>query len=174
MQQRDGVHVEARFAGAGVTVVPRTELQSAGVVAGAEHEEVTFTELDTLGPLCLLQLGARDGGTWLQPRHPPQPRDVEENATAHDTLRILGDVEDRRAGRGHGGRRAPVVQLPAVGDVTERVDVGVAVAVELHADEVGGKTQAAGPDVVVVPGRHVMNGRVRVVRPGRLVHGQRQ
>ena len=39
--------------------------------------------------------------------------------------------------------RPAVVELAPVGDVAQSVDVGVAIAMELHAEKVGGKPQAA-------------------------------
>lgn len=58
-------------------------------------------------------------------------------------MRVLGYVEGVRPGGAHQPCRPAVVELAPVGDVAERVDVGVTIAMELHAEKVGGKPQAA-------------------------------
>jgi hypothetical protein len=56
--------------------------------------------------------------------------------------------------------------------MAQRIDVSVAVTVELHTKEVGGKAQATRTNVVVVAARHVVDGGIGIVRPGDLVHRQ--
>ena len=163
---RDRVDVQAGLALAGVAVVPGAELAAAAVVPGAEDEDVALLEAHALGALGLFELRAPDGLARLEVGNAAQARDVEQHAAADDAVGGVG----HRHGRGTAARDrrggTAVVHLTAVGDVAERVDVGVAVAVEVHAEEVQREGQLARADVEVVHLHHVVDRRVRVVRSG--------
>src|SRR5258708_3264605 len=131
-------------------------------------------EPDPLGLLDRLGLGAGHGLTRLQPPDAPEPWQGQQHAPADEAVAVGRHVERGGAFGGHRLRVWPaVVDQAAVGDVAERVHVGVAVAVEGQADVVRGKRHPAGADVDVMALDHVMGDRAGVVRPGRRVHRYR-
>ena len=106
----------------------------------------------------------------LLPRR-PDDHDGPVDPAADDAVRIRGDVAPLRAARGQLGSRPAVVQLPAVSDVVERIDVGVAVAVARHAQEAHPEAEPAlGDGHVVQPGHEVVRG-LGIVGPRDLVDG---
>ena len=61
------------------------------------------------------------------PLDPTRAGDIDQNPAADDAVRVRGDVLNGGALGGYGAHRLPVIELPMHGDMTERVDVGVAV-----------------------------------------------
>ena len=141
---------------------------------GAEDENVPLAELDPLGLLDRLEFGAGHGLTRLQPPDAAEPWHVQQHAPADEPVAVGRHVERGGALRGHHLLGGPaVIDAALVGDVAERVHVGVAVAVEGQADVIRGERDPAGADVDVMALDHVMDDRARVVRPGRGVHRDR-
>src|SRR5262249_4875312 len=134
----DRVDVQAGLALAGrrVVVTPRAELEPPPVMAGAEDENVPLAEPDPLGLLDRLELRTGHGFTRLEPLDPAVPRRVQQHAPPDEPLAVRRHVERGGALRSHHllGRPA-VVDAAPVGDVAERVHVGVAVAAECEARE---------------------------------------
>ena len=143
-------------------------------MAGAEDQYVSLTEPDALRLLDRLEFGSRHRLARLQPPDTPEPRHVQQHAPSDEPFAVGRHVERRGTLGGHHLLGGPaVVNAALVGDVTERVHMGVAVAVEREPDEVRGKGHRAGADVDVVALDHMMDDRARVVRPGGRVHRDR-
>ena len=123
---------------------------------------------------CLLALGglevlAEHVLAGLQPPHTAQPRNVQQHAAADETvLDERRSPQPRRPSAVTESGRDAVVEATLVGDVAERVDVRVPVAVVVDSDEVLRKAHRAQADVGVVALGHPEFGRVRAVgrRPG--------
>src|SRR5512132_3247104 len=164
---RDRVDVQAGLAltRGRIPIVPRTEFQPAPVVPGPEDEDVALAELDTLGDFACLELGTRHGITGFEPLDAQKSWQVEEDAPADQSVPIGGDVQGGRALRGQDllGWQA-VVGLALVGDVTESVDMGLAVAVAGHPEIVQAESQPMGADVDVVSLADEMQGGAGIVR----------
>src|SRR5215831_3037871 len=172
----DRVDVQAGLALAGrrVVVAPRAEFEPAPVVAGAEDEDVPLAEAHPLGLLDRLELRTGHGLTRLQPLDPAVPRHIQQHPLPDQPLAVGRHVE---RGGAHGVHhllgRPPVVDAAVVGDVAQRVHVGVAVTVEGEPDEVRRERHPGRADVDVVALDHVADDGARVVRPGDRVHRDR-
>ena len=121
------------------------------------------------GGLDRLELRAGHGLAGLEPVDPAVAGRVQQDAATDDAVRVRGDAAPLRAARGQLRGRPAVVELPPVGDVIERIDVGVAIAVAGHAEETHPERQPACADREVVHQRHEVHGGVGVVGPGHLV-----
>src|SRR5207249_4031838 len=137
---RNRVDVQACLTLAVVSVVPPSLDQPPAVVAGAKDKDVALAYTHALGLLRRLQLGARDRLAWLEVGNPTQQWDIEQHTPPDNAVGVRGDVESVHALAGDLGHRPAVVQQSTVGDVIQRVDMGVAVAVALHAEEVHRKS----------------------------------
>src|SRR5690348_7356063 len=172
----DGVDVQARLALAGrrVAVVPRAKLEPAPVMAGAEDEDVPLAEPRPLSLLDRLELRTGHRLTRLEPLDPAEPRHIQQHSPADQALAVGRHVERGGALGGHHlvGRPA-VVDAALIGDVAQRVHVGVAVAVEGEPDEVRCERHPGRADVNVVALDHVADDGARVVRPRGRVHRDR-
>src|SRR5215472_5116449 len=71
-----------------VAVVPGAELEAAPVVAGAEDEDVAFTQPHVLGLLDGLKFCARDGFARLEPADTAVPRHVQQHSPAHQAVTV--------------------------------------------------------------------------------------
>ena len=120
-----------------------------------------------------LELRAGHGLAGLEPVDPAVARRIEQDAAADDAVGVRGDAAPLRAARGQQRRRLAVVELAAIGDVVERIDMGVAVAVAGHAEKAHAERQPARADRQVVHQRHQVHGGIGVVGPGRLVDRDR-
>jgi len=107
----------------------------------------------------------------LEPGHPAQPRNVEQDAAAGNPVpcHLNGQLRRPRGGDGVGGNA--VVQPRAVDDMTQGVDMTIGVAVHVHGQPVHGKGQSSW--VGLVPGRtdHLMDGGLGVVERHAALHG---
>src|SRR5215471_7796865 len=125
----DGVDVQAGLALAGrrVVVAPRAELEPAPVMAGAEDEDVTLAQPDPLGLLDRLELRTGYRLTRLEPLDPAELRHIQQHALPDQPLAVGRHVKRGGALGGHHLLRRPaVVDEAPVGDVAQRVHVGVA------------------------------------------------
>src|SRR5487761_1677277 len=100
-------------------------------MSGAEDENVPLTEVDPLRLLDGLELGTGHSLTRFQPPDAAKPWYVQQHAPADEPFTVGRHVERGGAFGGHYllGRSA-IIDTALVGDVAERVHVGVAVAVE--------------------------------------------
>jgi hypothetical protein len=124
--ERHGRRVQPRPGGGGV---PGAQLGEAPGVAGPDQEDVAVTDGHPMGPLGGFELLAEHVLAGLQPGHTPQPGDVEQHAPADEAVLEGLDAMDRGAPRGDLDGRVAVVQAALEGDVAQRVDVAVGVAV---------------------------------------------
>ena len=125
------------------------------------------------GGLDRLELGAGHRLAGLEPVDLAVARRVQQHAAADDAVRVGGDAAPLRAARGQQRDGLAVVELSAIADVVERIDVGVAVAVAGHAEEAHPERQPALADREVVHERHEVHGGIGVVGPGHLVDRDR-
>jgi hypothetical protein len=141
-------------------------------VAGAHEQDVALADGDALLALGRLEVRAGDVLARLEPGHAAHARDVEEDAAADESVGEDVDRVDRRSPLGHRPLRPGVVEDAVVGDVAERVDVGVAVVVVVDAHEVLREAHRPRADVAVGQHRHRVHGRLRAV--GRRECAERQ
>src|SRR5581483_6321721 len=100
-------------------------------------------ETHALGPLALLQLVGCYSLAGLQPLHAAPARDIQQNAASDNTVCVGRDVLEIRNSGGDFAGESSVVKPPLVGHMAERVDVRVAVAVNLPGHIVQRKTRLA-------------------------------
>src|SRR6266498_2848425 len=100
-------------------------------MARPEHEDVSLAEAYALRLFRGLEFLAANRFPGLQPLDSPEPGNVQQHSASDNPICVCRDVLQQRAARGHLVDGLPVVQLPPIGDVAERVDVGVASAVKL-------------------------------------------
>ena len=86
----------------------------------------------------------------FQPRHSAQPGDVEQDAAADDAVLDELDPLRRRPCGADAARLHAVVEQALIGDVAQRVDVRVPVAVVVDADEVLGEPDRPEAALVLV------------------------
>src|SRR5579871_143194 len=156
-----------------VVVAPRAESQPTRMMAGTEDEDVAFAEADALRFLDLLQLGTGDRLARLEPFELAVMSGIQHHAAADDALVVGGDAPPFRAARCEERGRLPIVELALPGDVVQRIDMGMGIAVAGHAEVAHAEGKAALADRYVVHQRHEMHGRVRVVGSGLLVDRDR-
>ena len=84
---------------------------------------------------------------------------------------VGSDIETERAARRDETCRATIVELSLVGDVAESINVGMAIAVELHAEKVCCKAEFARANINIECSVHVVDGWVGVIWPGNGVDG---
>ena len=167
VKQPQAVRIETRPAFACVTRVPCAQFHPPAMMTGPEDHNITFGELEANGCFRSFNLGSTDRFSGLQPLDAAQPGNIDQHPSANDPLRVRGNIIAESAPARNQVGRATIVQLAFVGDMAQGVDVSMAVSVELHTEEVGGKTeQLARSNINVVGGAHIMNGRVWVIRPG--------
>ncbi len=172
----DGVDVQAglAFAGRRVVVAPGPQREPPPVVPGPEQQDVALAQPDILRLLDRLQLRPRHRLAGLEPVDAAESGHVEQHPRPGRPVGVRGHVERRGAPRGHDLLRRPaVVDLPLVGDVAQRVHMGVAVAVEREAEVIGGEGQRARADVDVVTLHDMVRHRAGVVRACHRVHRDR-
>ena len=142
-------------------------------MARAEDEDVAFAQPDPLGLLDLFQLGAGHGLAGLEPADLAVARRIEQHAAADDAGVIGGDAAPFRAARGEQRGRLAVVELAPVGDVVQRIDMGMGIAVARHAEIAHAEGETALADRQIMHQRHEMHCRVGVVGTGFLVDRDR-
>ena len=108
-----------------IVVAPGAEREAAGVMARAEDEDVALAQAHALGLLDRLQLGAGHRLAGLEPVDLAVARRVEQHAAADDAGVIGGDAAPFRAARGEQRGRLAIVELALVGDVVQRIDMGM-------------------------------------------------
>ena len=79
----------------------------------------------------------------FQPFDSPQPGDVQQHSASHNPVSVSRDVLQKGTARGHFVHRLAIVQLPPIGDMAKRVDVGVAIAMKLAAQKVRAELRLA-------------------------------
>jgi hypothetical protein len=121
-----------------------------------------------------VELGGRDRLTGLEPIDAAHAGDVEHHPAADDALADHRHVLLHGAGAQHDFTRdAPVVRQSVIGDVAQRVDVRVAVAVRRHPKPVQPEPHLAAVDRDVMGLGDEARGRVGVVRAGQGVDRDR-
>ena len=70
-----------------------------------------------------------DRATWFQNIHPPQARDVDQNASCNEAILKIGNRQLRTPVDGDGIVRKAVVQLALMGEMTQCIKVGVCISV---------------------------------------------
>ena len=88
--------MEAGLALAIWPVVPGSQREAPGVVAGPEDEDVALAEVHALCLLAGLQLGAPYGFAGLEPFDPAESRNVQQDTPADHPVPVVCDVERRR------------------------------------------------------------------------------
>src|SRR5215469_8686076 len=144
MHPRDCVDVQPGLALARrrVSVIPRAALKAAPMVAGTEDQDVALTQADSLRLLDRFKLRASHGLTWLEPAHASEAGHVEQHAPADKSVAVARHVQRSGALRRHDLERGPaVVDAALVGDMAERIHVGVAVTMKGEAEKIRGKRQ---------------------------------
>src|SRR5947209_3645995 len=146
-------------------------------MSGTENQDVALAEANALGLFTLLQFRGTDSFPGFQPLDPAQPRDVEQNSAADDSVCIGSDVLELRAAGGDLCGRLAVIQASLVRDMAKGVDVGVTVTMDLAGKIVQCEAGLPKNGGAIERHRHVMCNRVRIVRTGDLVesdgHGNR-
>src|SRR5262245_48565717 len=135
MHPGDRVDMQAglAFSGRRIVVAPGAECAAAGVMPRPEHEDVALSQTYALSFLDLLQFGAGHRLARLEPLDLAVARRIEQHPAADDTAMIRGDAAPFRATRGEERGRLSVVELALVGNVVERVDMGMGIAMAGHA-----------------------------------------
>src|SRR5262245_18801916 len=100
--------------------------------------------------------------------------DVNEHASADDPVRVGCNIESAGTPARDRIRRPTVIKLALVRDMTESVDMRVAVPVKLDSQEVRGEANVPRTDVHVMRGVHVIEGGIRIIRAGDGVDRDRQ
>src|SRR5215813_10698940 len=159
------------FPGRRIVVAPGAERAPAGVMACPEDEDIALAQTHALRLLDGLQFGARHGLAGLEPVDLAVARRVEQHAAADDAAVIGRDASPVRPARGEQRGRLAVVELALVGDVIQRIDMGMAVAVAGHAEIAHAEGKPALADGDIVHQRHEVHGRVRIIGAGLLVDG---
>jgi uncharacterized hydrophobic protein (TIGR00271 family) len=119
--------------------VPRAELEAPPPVPHPDEQQIPPAHLDLLRGRRAGQVIGRDMVARLQPRHPAQPGDVQQHAAPDDAVLGHGDRQGGRARPRDSGRGHPVVQVPVVHHMAQRVQVAVRVAVHVHLHPVHGE-----------------------------------
>src|SRR5579864_7493904 len=112
MQQPDGLHMQAGFSVAVVSVIPWAQLKPTTMMPCAEKEDVSLAEPNTLRLLRRFQFRRGDCLSRLQPLDAAQAGDVEQHPAADDPVRVSGNILNRRPPGSHGARRFTVIDLP--------------------------------------------------------------
>ena len=160
-QELHGQRVQPRAAGGHV---PWAELAAPQPVPDPDEEQVTGADVHLLRRLRRGELVCGDVIARLEPLDAPQPRDVEQHATADDAVVRVVDGQLAGALRGDRARRDAVVQRPVVADVAQRVDVAVHVAVDVHRQLVRGERHSRYLRMLAWQALHVPRTRFGVVR----------
>src|SRR5215831_1673561 len=93
-------------------------------------------------------------------------RDVDEHASANDTMRVRRDIQTQGASTRDQSRGPAAIEFTAIRHVTEGVNMRMAVPVKLNPQEVRCEANVTGSDVNVVGGIHIIESRMRVVGTG--------
>ena len=101
------------------------------MVASPENENVSFTEPHALRFLRSFKFRPRDRFPRFQPFDAAETGNIQQHAPAHDAMGKGGNVLEGWSVRGYRTGRFPVVELPLVSNMAERVDVRVAITVKL-------------------------------------------
>ena len=149
--------------GARIRGVPRPERPAAAAVADPDEEQIARFDADLLRRFRGDQVIGGHVITGLQPRHPPHPRDVEQQTTADDPA--AGHLDGQLSGprRGDGARAQAVVEGPVEDHVTQGVDVAVGVAVDVHGYPVHGEGESGGGTRAGPGVSHLVHGGIGVV-----------
>ena len=123
--------------------VPRAKLGQATGVPGAHEQDVALPDLHFLLARRGLEILAKHMLAGLQPRHTARTGNVQQHAATDEAVLDERDRLVRGAVVGDGVGRDAVVQATLVGDMAQRVDVRVAIAVVVDSDEVLRKTERA-------------------------------
>ena len=149
-----------------VSGVPRAELVPALAVPHPDEQQVACADAHVLRLLGRDQVIGRHVLAGLEPGHPAQPRNVEQDTAAGDPVPGHLNGQLRGAVRGDGGGGHAVVQRRVVDDMTQGVEVTVRVAVHVHGQPVHGEGQSGRIGLAAGGTDHLMDARFRVV--GRL------
>ena len=136
MHPRYGIDVESGLALAlrRIVVAPGAEREAAFVMSCPEHEDIAFAELHALCRLDFLEFLARDRLAGLEPVDLAMAGRIEQDAASGYAGRISGDATPLGTARGQQRRRLAVIELPAVTNVIECIDMRVAIAVARHCE----------------------------------------
>src|SRR5579875_297769 len=142
-------------------------------MSSSKNQDVTPAESHTFGLLTLFQFLRGNSLTWFKPLDATQAGDVEQNSATDDTMSINGDVVGIWPTSGNAGSGLAVIETTLVCYVTQSVDVGVTVTVDLTGEIVEGKTRFAEDRAIIKRLSHVMRDRVRIVRAGDIIDRNR-
>src|SRR5215831_19145646 len=134
---------------------PGTTLDAVQAVPDPDEDQVALAGVDLLVAFGGGQVGGGHVVSGLEPGDAAGPGHVQQHAPASDAVGGRGDGELGRPGVGDDVGGPVVVKPAAIDDVAEGVDVGVGVAMDVHADLVHGERQPIAGSAVTGLGHRV-------------------